>query len=289
MRILLTGATGFVGRHVLPELCARHDVVALVRRPPGPAPSGAAWLTGDLETLDPASLPTDIDVVIHEASRIDDPFGRDPGLMELAGTNVLGMLHLLDWAAGAGVRRFVYGSTGGIVGAGPSGSAAREIDRAQPPNPYNLTKHLAEQALVSYRWPFDVCSLRYYAPYARDGSNPLIIHLLQQLEAGLPVSIGADDGPWLNPVHISDAVAITIRAAEAHAPPRVVNVAGPDAVSMVEFASLLGAAIGREPRFERAADPSPSWVADTEVLGASLGLSVVRVAEGIAREWGRRP
>lgn len=234
-------------------------------------------------------MPREIEVVIHEASRIDDPFGRDPGLLELAGVNVLGMLRLLDWAAGAGVRRFVYGSTGGIVGTGPTGSSARETDPARPPNPYNLTKHLAEQALVSYGWPFEVCSLRYYAPYARDGSNPLILHLLEQLRAGLPISVGADDGPWLNPVHISDAVALTIRAAEVPEAPMVVNVAGPDAVSLAAFVSMLGAAIGREPRFERAAEPSPSWVADTTILESSLGAPAVRVAEGIAREWGTRP
>lgn len=57
MKVLLTGSTGFVGRHVLPALAARHEVVALVRRAQGPAPAGAAWAEGDLETLDPAVLP----------------------------------------------------------------------------------------------------------------------------------------------------------------------------------------------------------------------------------------
>jgi nucleoside-diphosphate-sugar epimerase len=288
MRVLLTGATGFVGRHVLPALAARHEVVALVRRVPGPAPAGATWVEGDLETLDPAALPSGIEGVIHEASRIDDPFGRDPGLMELAGVNVMGMLRLLEWAAAAGVSRFVYGSTGGIAGAGAPGTAVAETAPFAPPNPYNLTKHLAEQALTAYAWPFEVCALRYYAPYARDGSNPMILHFLECLERGEPIETGADDGPWMNPVHISDAVALTIRALEQPDPPAVVSVAGPDAVSRVRFVELLGTAVGREPRFTRLPDPSPSWVADTERLRATLGAPRVTVAEGIAREWGPR-
>jgi UDP-glucose 4-epimerase len=286
MRVLLTGATGVIGRHLLPALAGRHEVVALVRRRPRVTlVEGVTWVEGDLETLDPGVLPPSIEAVLHEASRIDDPFGRDPGVLELVGVNVVGMLRLLDWAASSGVRRFVYGSTGGVVGAGSPGGTVREAARPAPPNPYNLTKHLAEQALLAYAWPFGVCSLRYFAPYARDGSNPMIRHFLDCLERGEPIEVGADDGPWMNPVHISDAVRLTIRALEVPRPPRVVNVAGPDPVSRVTFVEHLGRAVGRRPVIVRGADPSPSWVADIRRLERTLGRPRVGVAEGIAREW----
>jgi nucleoside-diphosphate-sugar epimerase len=288
MRVLLTGATGFVGRHLLPELAVRHEVMALARRPPADGPVGVAWVRGDLEQLDPGSLPRGIEVVIHEASRIDDPFGRDPSLTELTPINVTGTVRLLEWAAGAGVRRFVHGSTGGIAGAGPPGAAMRETARARPPNPYNLTKHLAEQALLAYDWPFEACSLRYYAPYARDGSNPLIAHLLGCLDRGDPIEVGADDGPWMNPIHISDAVTLTVRAAEMARAPRLVNVAGPDVVSRVTFVEHLAGAVGRTASFQRGGEPSPSWVADISRLRRTLGDPLVGVAEGIAREWAAR-
>jgi nucleoside-diphosphate-sugar epimerase len=286
VRVLLTGSTGFVGRHVLAGLVGRHEVHALVRRQAAATLPGATAVAADLESLDPRVLPPGVEVVVHLASRIDDPFGRDPDVTELMGVNVVGMLRLLEWAAASGVRRFVYGSTGGVAGAAPPGGRITERAAPRPPNPYNLTKHLAEQALLAYRWPFEVCSLRYFAPYARDGSNPMFIHLIERLRAGEAIACGSDDGPWMNPVHISDAVALTIRAAEVARPPRVVNVAGPEAVSRARFVALLGHALGVEPVIERGPEPSPSWVADTRRLERTLGRPLVTVAEGIAREWG---
>jgi nucleoside-diphosphate-sugar epimerase len=149
-----------------------------------------------------------------------------------------------------------------------------------------VTKHLAEQALLASGWPFEAVSLRYFAPYARDGSNPLIAHLLGRLERGEPIDVGADDGPAMNPVHISDAVTLTLRAVDAARPPRVVNVAGPEVVSRTRFVELLGDAIGRRPVIRRGREPSSSWVADIRRLERTLGRPRVSVTEGVAREWG---
>lgn len=286
MRALLTGATGFVGRHLLPAMLERHDVDALVRRTEADLPTGTQAVGGDLESLDPSALPRDVDVAVHLASRIDDPFGRDPSATELMATNVDGTLRLLEWAAGAGVRRFIYGSTGGITGEGEPGQRIHEDRPPDPPNPYNLTKHLAEQAVLAYDWPFEVCSLRYWTPYAKRGTNPLIVHLIERLRAGAAIETGSDGGPWMNPIHIDDAVALTLRAIDIDEAPRVVNVAGPDVVSRVEFVDRLAESLGLKATYERGASPAPSWAADIERLERTLGSPQIGVAEGIAREWG---
>jgi nucleoside-diphosphate-sugar epimerase len=286
LKTLLTGASGFVGRHLLPAMLQRHDVDALVRRTEADLPTGTRVVAGDLESLDPSALPRDVDVVVHLASRIDDPFGRDPAATELMATNVDGTLRLLEWAAETGVRRFIYGSTGGITGEGEPGQRVHEDRPPHPPNPYNLTKHLAEQAVLTYDWPFEVCSLRYWTPYAKGGTNPLIIHLIERLRAGEAIETGSDDGPWMNPIHIDDAVALTLRAIDIDEVPRVVNIAGPDVVSRVAFVDRLAETLGLSATYERGVSPAPSWAADIERLERTLGSPKIGVAEGIAREWG---
>jgi len=288
MKVMVTGAGGFIGRHLVAALVPRHDVVAVVRRPPPEHVAGARYLTADLTRLSADSLPDEVvDVVIHQAARLDDPFGTDPTLPELAPTNVLGTIALLDWASRAAIKRFVFGSTGGVTDQAPSGQMMRETAPARPANPYGLTKHLAEQAILAYRWPFEVCSLRYYAPYGRAGSNPMVAWFLDRIGAGAPIDVGQDGGPHMNPIHIADAVALTVRAAElAGAPPRVVNVAGPEVVSRAQFVDRLASAVGQEAVLRYGPEPSPSWVADITRLRRTLGSPLIDIATGIDCEWG---
>jgi nucleoside-diphosphate-sugar epimerase len=247
--------------------------------------TGVRYLEADLTRLDPSPMPARADVVVHEAALLDDPFGRDPSLSDLAPVNVLGTIRLLDWAANAGVRRFVYGSTGGVTDQGPTGSAVRETAPPRPANGYGLSKHLAEQAVLAYRWPFGVVCLRYYAPYARDGSNPMVKWIIGRLRAGDPIDVGADGGPAFNPIHIDDAVRLTVAAVEASRVPRVVNVAGPEVVTLARFVELLGEAIECRPVLRYGTEPARSWVADISRLTRTLGTPQVGVASGVLREW----
>lgn len=102
-RIALTGGTGFVGGAVIAAaLAAGHEVVALARREPPPAP-GVEWISGDLaDAAALARLCAGADAVIHVAGVVNTP---DPA--EFVRGNVEGTRAVLAAAEGAGVARFI--------------------------------------------------------------------------------------------------------------------------------------------------------------------------------------
>ena len=285
MRILVTGATGFVGRHLIRRLLAADHEVTVLHRPGRSAAPGTSGIAADLEDLRPTDLPGPFDAVVHLAARLDNPFGVDRTLAELAGPNVIGTLRLLEAVAAVGIGRFVHGSTGGVGSNPPPGGRMREDDPPGPVNAYGLTKHLAEQAVRAYAWPFERVSLRYFAPYGRDGSNPMFAHHIESIERGQPIEVGRGGTPELNPIHIDDAVEATVRALGAAGLPPVINVAGPTVVTMAAMVGLLGDVLGRTPVILERDEAAPSWAADIERMSRYLGPPKVGLAEGFRREF----
>jgi len=117
-RVLLIGATGFLGRHVATALCeAGYAVVNMLRRKSGslPAPPGVQSVEGDLE--EPASLARaleGVEVVMHVAGFVSNAARDRRRLFEV---NADGARNLLDAAVAAGIRRLVFTSSTSAVGA----------------------------------------------------------------------------------------------------------------------------------------------------------------------------
>ena len=105
--VFLTGATGFLGRHLLPLLAAEHRVICLARTPPSAAQPNVEWVRGDLG--DPAALPAQlrgVDVVLHAAALTGKAKTEQYNHVNIAGTR-----SLLDAARTAGVPRFLHVSS----------------------------------------------------------------------------------------------------------------------------------------------------------------------------------
>ena len=135
MKALVTGATGFLGKHLLDALVARgHAVVALARSPGRLAPrAGVTAVQGDI--LDPSSLAAaaeGCEAVFHCAGVVS----RDPGDGELLWrTHVLGTRNVVEAARAAGARRLVHASTSGTVAISED---ATQVGREDDPVPYAL-------------------------------------------------------------------------------------------------------------------------------------------------------
>lgn len=248
MRILITGASGFIGRHLVERLAPHHDVYALVRQFPTAPHPAVHYCQQDLtQPLDRRQLPSQLDAIIHQAAVIDTE-KTDEATPFLA--NVVGTWRLLAYAQAAGVQTFVHASTGGIYGC--SQQPLRESDPPNPMDLYSLTKAQAELAVQAACGKFHKIIVRYFFPYGIGTPNPLPAYVRRAVR-GEPIEILASGGPLFNPLHVSDAVEMTVQALHL-AQSVTVNIAGAEVTTFAAIAEMAAACVGRQPLFQRLPD-----------------------------------
>ncbi len=158
MKIAVTGATGFLGRHLVKELLQGYSVVAISRgggMPPGLSPSEAAGVTavaGDVTDL--ASLQAafaGVGAVVHAAGKVS----HDPAdAAEMWAVHVEGTMNVAHAAAAAGVRRLIHLSSSGTIAVNNTGAIQNED--APSPLPvvqgwsYYRAKLFAEEQLLKH-------------------------------------------------------------------------------------------------------------------------------------------
>jgi UDP-glucose 4-epimerase len=280
--VLLTGATGFVGRHLLPLLTDDHEVVALARRAPPEAVAGdATWLLQDLAAgLDTARLPARVDTVVHLAqSERHRDFPEGAG--DVVAVNVAAAAALADYARRAGARRFVLCSTGGVYGFrdGP----AHEDDPAAPGGFYQASKYAAEVLLAPYATLMETVVLRPFFIYGVGQRGFLVPRLAERVLADETLTIDGKPGLRVNPIHVSDAARAIAAAVRADALAGVINVAGAEIVSLTQLVTALAAAAGVQPRIVHAGDGPPGeLLGDNARMRERLGVTPrVTLREGL--------
>ena len=153
-RVLVTGGTGFLGRHLVRTLAEETDAsLRLLSRDaaaedlPAAARAGAELVRGDL--MEPGSLNglcARVDTVVHAAELAPGRPGRR-SLDDYRRMNLDATLTLAAHAAAAGVRRFVLVSSMAAMGM-PPGPVVDETTPCSPAGPYEVTKRLAEEGLL---------------------------------------------------------------------------------------------------------------------------------------------
>lgn len=286
MRVLVTGATGLLGGGLLRALDGDHEVHALARRtPPGDLEPLATWIEADLSLpLDRAALPESIDSVVHlaQSDRFRDlPESAD----DVFAVNVAATFALLDYARRAGASSFVLASTGGVYAR--SAEPLREEDPVDPPDFYFASKHLAEQLAAGYDEHFRTVSLRPFFIYGPGPSELLIPKLAASVRSGETVWVEGERGLEINPLYAGDAAAAVVGAITGDAR-GVVNIAGPENVTVSGLVGLLAELTGTEPRIEHAGDEPGSLIADTARMRDELGVEPsVGLREGLASLLGK--
>jgi nucleoside-diphosphate-sugar epimerase len=282
--VLVAGGTGFVGARLVERLLQRPSLRVWVVARRGPPPfdhERVLFRRHDLaRPLARLRLPRRVCAVFHCAS---PPAGASAA--ELFGVNVQGTLSLLDYAANAGARRFVYVSSGGVAG-----YRRRPIPETAPPRPgsaYLMAKAAGELAVrtAGSRVPTTIVRLFFpYGPGQRQGLLPLLCGRIAQ---GEPIQVGQGGAPRLNPVHVHDAARALARIGSAARSDAVINVGGREVLSVRQLALRLARHLGLRPVFERDTR-SLHLVGDTRWLrrrhaGWTVGLD--RGLAEFARWW----
>lgn len=253
MRVLVTGANGFVGRSLVPLLAARgHWVRAAVRRDGTAVPGAAeAVAVGDIgPDTDWTRALDGIDAVAHLAARVHVMKDRaaDP-LAAFRLVNRDGTRRLAESAAAHGVRRVVSLSSVKALVDESQNAPLDAATRPDPHSPYGVSKLEAEQALgaVAERTGLETVVLRPPLVYG-PGVGGNFRSLLRLVATGLPLPLGGLDNrrSLIFVGNLADAIATALTHPNAPGGRFLVQDGAP--LSTSELVRAIGDALGRPAR-----------------------------------------
>jgi UDP-glucose 4-epimerase len=210
MRILVTGGSGFIGRHVVSTLAAAGAQVRVVDLQPHPDPT-VEVVRGDIadEQVIAEAFDGGFDGVVHLAAvtsvlkSVEQP--------ELTyRTNVAGTHRVLEGARAAGVRSLVFATTNAVTGPMEE-PAITERARLRPMTPYGATKAAAEMLMSAYTAVYGVrCTClrltNVYGP-GMQAKDSIVARLMRAIRLGNTFEIYGDGLQVRDYVHVSDVVA----------------------------------------------------------------------------------
>jgi nucleoside-diphosphate-sugar epimerase len=252
-RVLVTGATGFVGRTLCEVLSERGYLVrAAVRQAPAlPLVVGDQVAIGDIGAqTDWTAALAEVDYVVHAAARAH-VLNDSPSSASLYNeTNTQGTATLAAAAARAGVKRLVFVSSIKVNGESTAAdSPFSSHDPSQPVDAYGQSKWLAEQQLadIERRTALQVAVVRPPLVYG-PGVKANFLRLMDWVAAGRPLPLGAIDNrrSLVSVWNLCDLVARLLEVAEL--PERTWLVSDGDALSTPQLIARIARAMHKPAR-----------------------------------------
>jgi UDP-glucuronate 4-epimerase len=313
-RILVTGAAGFIGSHLVEALAKQGDEVlgvdnfdpfysrAMKERnleDVGKNPGFSLWEQDILDVAAMRERLTADTVIVHLAAKA----GVRPSLADPVGyarVNVAGTAAILEAARQAGVSRIVFGSSSSIYGDSTPAPFREDAVGVSPVSPYAATKRAAELLLSSVApiYGFRAASLRFFTVYGPRQRPDLAIHAFtRRMVEGRTLTLFGDGTQARDYTYSSDIIAGVLSAIRwtATAPVGVetFNLGGNRAIPTEDMVAEIARALGIKPKVEWA-PMQPGDVqrtaADLTKSGAVLGYTPkTPFSEGIRRfvQWFR--
>jgi UDP-glucuronate 4-epimerase len=291
--VLVTGAAGFIGSHLVDTLLADGWRVTAVDNfdayydPQQKRRNVARHLSNDMYRLVEADIcdlealragvQDDYDAIVHLAARpgvrasLDDP-------LESERSNVAGTASVLELARHLQVPHFVFGSSSSVYGINPEVPWREEDNVLLPISPYAATKVSGEMLAHVYSQLFDmsVVVLRFFTVYGPRQRPDLAIHKFAlKMLAGVPISLYGTGDSRRDYTYVGDIVRGVRAALDYRDEPYVIiNLGGGRTVTLTELVSALENALGTKALIEwqgdQAGDVPQTW-ADISRAAEKLG------------------
>lgn len=288
MRVLVIGATGAIGRQLVPQLLAAgHQVSATTRSPAKLARLRAAGTDAlVLDGLDGAAVGEAVaraepQVIVHEMTAIPASLSLRAFDQTFAATNRLrtvGIDHLLAAATAQDVRRVIAQSYAGWPNIRSGGPVKTEQDPLDPEPPaaqratLDAIRYL-EKAVTTA--PLDGLALRYGSLYG-PGSSDQFVRLLKRRQ--MPV-IGDGAGVW-SFLHVTDAAAATVAAIQG-GPPGIYNIVDDEPATVADWLPVMARGAGARPPLH-----VPAWIG--RLAAGEAGLSMMTRIRGCSNAKAKR-
>jgi UDP-glucose 4-epimerase len=263
--VLVTGASGFVGRHVAPALASEGWSVRRAVRSPEGLDDEVVINTIGSETDWTAAL-DGVEAVVHLAARVHHK-QEEHAVQLYRNVNIAGTLHLARSAVAASVRQFIFVSTVLVHGRSNEGRPAfSEDDVLTPRGLYGMSKAAAEAGLKTLARAGDmkISVIRPPLVYGAGAKGNFAL-LARALSLGLPLPFGAirNQRAFLAVQNLSSFIAHRLAHPDPASNFEIFLVADREQVSTPEFVERLARASGKSPRL---------FAMPPDLLGALLNL-----------------
>jgi 2-alkyl-3-oxoalkanoate reductase len=293
MKVFVAGASGAMGKRLVPQLVAGgYEVVALTR---SEAKAGALRAVGaqavvadalDRPAVIQGVMRTEPEVVIHQLSGLTGVKSFKNFDREFALTNRLrteGTDYLLEGARAAGARRFIAQSYGNWNYARTGSELKTEDDPFDPSPPRNQTESLkairyVEEAVVGANG-IEGIALRYANFYGPGTGFALDGDIVKQVRKRQLPLVGDGGGVW-SFVHMDDAATAAINAID-HGTPGVYNIVDDQPVAVATWLPALAEAVGAKPPRH-----VPVWLG--RLAAGEVGVSMMTQIRGTSNAKAKR-
>ncbi len=305
MKIVVTGAAGFIGSNLCRELLARGHFVtgidaftdyyprwikernaASLRGEPG-----FELLEADLDAMDLAPVLAGADAVFHLAAQagVRASWGRSFDVYTR--NNIQVTQKLLEASRDLGLKKFVYASSSSVYGLTPVLPMA-ETNPVQPLSPYGVSKLAAEQLCFLYFKNFGVpaVSLRFFTVYGPSQRPDMAFHkFFKALAEDRELTVFGDGRQTRDFTFVADIVRANLAALEAGRPGETYNIGGGHRRPLAEVIGVMEAVSGATARV-RWADRQKGDVPDTwaDIAKARRDLDYsprTELEDGLRQEW----